>query len=363
VGLYTSPHLITERERIRINFEPLSEELFAKYFFEVWDKLRNNVVEESHMPGYLQLLTLLSVHSFHREAVDMAIYEVHAGGRKDATNFFDRPVACGFTTIGLDHADLLGDTIQSIAWHKSGIMKRECPAFSIVQAEPTAKQVLETEAATLGCPIQFVDIHGGLPDHPNLRPGSQKWNASLAIHLVNAYLGRGNCQLSAADINVGTSQCTWPGRFQKIWSGSSRWFLDVAHNPLSLPVALSWFQSETQSCGTTSSGSKSRRVLIFGHESARNTSDLITVITQFCSEHEFFFDLIILSPYKRYGLEMFSGNEEHAGLWRTLQPSTQVLCTSSLQDAIAMASREESLSLITGSTYLVGEALPLLQER
>ncbi|KAK4108878.1 Mur ligase [Canariomyces notabilis] len=190
------------------------------------------------MPGYLQLLALTSVHAFREEAVDVAIYEVHAGGRRDATNIFERPVACGLTTIGMDHADLLGDTIRSITWHKSGIMKRGQPAYSVIQEKPVAEEVLEKEAAKLDCPLEFVDTYAHLPDHPRLRVPAQKRNASLAIRLANAYLGSYNDELSLDDIITGTSRCNWPGRFQTILKGPHHWALDVAHNHLSLPVAL-----------------------------------------------------------------------------------------------------------------------------
>jgi folylpolyglutamate synthase len=82
-----------------------------EYFFEVWDILRVNIANDEDMPRYLQLLTLTFIYTFKNEAVDVAIYEVHAGGRKDATNVFERPVAYSFTTIGLDYVDLLGNTI------------------------------------------------------------------------------------------------------------------------------------------------------------------------------------------------------------------------------------------------------------
>ncbi|KAL2139229.1 hypothetical protein VTI28DRAFT_5489 [Corynascus sepedonium] len=363
IGLYTSPHLITERERIRINFEPLSEDIFAGYFFDVWDTLRKKVGNDGEMPGYLQLLALTSVHAFKKEAVDVAIYEVHAGGRKDATNIFERPVACGFTTIGLDHADLLGDTIRSITWHKSGIMKRGQPAYSVIQNEHVAREVLEEQAAELSCPLEFVPTYAHLPEHPRLRLPAQKQNASLAIRLANAYLGIYNDELSIDDIILGTSQCDWPGRFQMIRRGPHDWALDVAHNPLSLPVALAWFESEVRSSHTCR---EPRKVLIFGHESARDTPDLIATIARSCEEHNFRFDLVILSPYKRYGLEVYNPVAEgHAGIWQTMQPSTEIRCASSLAEAIKMVTeqwdREAVCTLVTGSTYLVGEALGYLQ--
>ena len=293
VGLYTSPHLNTERERIRFNFRPLSEAYFTTAFFEIWDELQKN--REGDMPGYLQLLMLLSWHCFKKERVDIAIYEVHAGGRKDATNIFKAPVACGITYIGMDHEDLLGNSIESIADHKSGIMKRGRPAFS-VQQERAVRSVLEREAAKLPCSLEFVDVQAQPPKHWDSWHPVQKQNASLAVRLANAYLQTRDDALTTEDIENGTAQCKWPGRFQMIETGSTSWFLDAAHNSLSLPIALMWFVSKLQDTADSS-----KRILIFGHESAREISDIISAIANFCTQQEFSFDMIILSPYERYG--------------------------------------------------------------
>jgi len=248
------------------------------------------------MPGYLQLLALLSIHVFKREKVDVAIYEVHAGGKKDATNVFDQTVVCGFTTIGLDHTDLLGPTFKNVAWHKSGIMKLAVPAFSVSQ-EPAARDVLEKEAAQLGCPIEFVQMCETLPKHFNLRLDAQKTNATLAIRLAKTFLSRSEDELSARDIHVGLTQCHWPGRLHTIEQDNCRWFLDCAHNSLSLPVALEWFECEAQQ-----SYKGCPRILIFGHESKRNSLDLIELIAGYSRDHDLTFDRIILTPYERYGM-------------------------------------------------------------
>lgn len=285
---------MTERERIRINAQPISEELFAAAFLEIWDMLRR-ANAPGMMPGYLQLLALQSIFVFKREAVDVAIYEVHAGGKKDATNVFDQPVACGFTTIGLDHVDLLGGSIESIAEQKSGIMKHGRPAFSTVQNVAAVKSTLEREAKKLNSALEFVDISPELPSqHPALASRVQKQNTSLAIQLANTYLARRGDRLTRGDIIEGISTCKWPGRFQIVDKSNSRWFLDCAHNSLSIPVVLSWFMSKTRA-------STQRRALIFGHESARNTHDLISLIAQLCSKEAFHFDMVILTPYERYG--------------------------------------------------------------
>lgn len=179
VGLFTSPHLVAVRERIRIGSSPISEDLFARYFFEVWDRLEQwtsaggNDVEVAQSssgsltmidsqpppapqqnstsdpvapigpflpnqstrttpwppppagskPTYARYLTLMSWHVFLSEGCDATVYETGIGGEVDATNLVEHPVAAGITALGIDHVNQLGRTIRQIAWHKAGIMK------------------------------------------------------------------------------------------------------------------------------------------------------------------------------------------------------------------------------------------------
>ena len=161
-GLYTSPHLVSVRERIMLAGRPVETEKFVRYFFETWDRIQPPggafaapflYVKRSFLPfcliltcsirsgsnggapyavssddapplpSYFRFLTLLCFHIFLQEQVDVAILEVGIGGAYDATNVIDRPVVCGITSIGIDHTDVLGDTVESIAWHKAGIIK------------------------------------------------------------------------------------------------------------------------------------------------------------------------------------------------------------------------------------------------
>ena len=120
-GLFTSPHMVQVRERIRINGKPVSEGLFVRYLDETWGKLSAVAAEE--MPTYFRFLTLMAFHTFLQEKVDVAVVEVGIGGLFDATNVIDKPIVCGITSLGLDHVKLLGNSLVSIAKHKAGIMK------------------------------------------------------------------------------------------------------------------------------------------------------------------------------------------------------------------------------------------------
>jgi folylpolyglutamate synthase len=245
IGLYTSPHLTSVRERIRINFTPLSEEVFTKYFFEVWEKVSSHALQHSYrLPGPFQLLMLVSVHAFTREGVDTAIYETHHGGEYCATNILS-PIATGIITLGMDHNDILGPLIQNIAWHKGGIFKLGVPAFSSPQT-PEATEVLQQRAAEKLVQLEFTNIDPALSEiSPALEPEVQRVNASLAIALTSSFLTsklpKEDSGLTSRDIFRGIMQYSWPGRFHRITDGSRQWFLDSAHNELSLKIASRWY--------------------------------------------------------------------------------------------------------------------------
>jgi folylpolyglutamate synthase len=248
IGLYTSPPLISTRERIQINAKPISKQLFATYTFEIWDKLLYHASQTTDglelMPRYRQFLMLLSLHVFAKEKVDVAVYETHSGGEYDCTNII-KPTVTGITTIGMDHIRALGPSIENIAWHKAGIFKAGAPAFSMAQ-DPEVAAVLRHRAAEKGVLLNFIDVDDRLPsDAPVLRFEVQKMNASLAISLAETLLKKKQPEptyrLANADLRRGLDRFSWPGRFHYIDNGKSKWYLDTAHNELSLKVATQWF--------------------------------------------------------------------------------------------------------------------------
>lgn len=171
-GLYTSPHLIHPEERIRINFDPISKDKFAEYFFQVWNQLSNS---GENLPRYLQLLLLTALHAFKQEGVNATIIETHHGGEFDSTNVIKRPVVTVVTPLGMDHIEQLGPTIDKIAWHKAGIFKNGCRALCSQQYDEAAVRVLRKRALDKGVELQVVDADDSeLPrDAPQLSPRVQ----------------------------------------------------------------------------------------------------------------------------------------------------------------------------------------------
>ncbi|MDI1490541.1 MAG: hypothetical protein OHK93_001745 [Ramalina farinacea] len=247
VGLYTSPHLRVIRERIQINSQLIQKDLFAKYVYEVWNKLEAK--EDLPKPRYLQLLLMVAIHTFIREKVDVAVCETHHGGEYDATNVFPHPVATGITPIGMDHMAQLGPSIENISWHKSGIFKPGAPAFSSAQEDKVA-EVLRSRAMEKNVSLDFVNGETvSNSDLVALKPAVQRQNASLALKLANAFLlqkDRNRTTLTSNEIREGVEAFTWIGRFQQIIQENYTWFLDGAHNEMSVPYAAQWFADVTK---------------------------------------------------------------------------------------------------------------------
>lgn len=183
-GLYTSPHLLQVNERIRINFEPIDKARFAKYVFEVRDCL--NSKDNNRTPHFLQLLTLVSLHTFLQESVEVAIYETHHGGEFDSTNVIENPVVTAITSIGMDHINDLGPTLENIAWHKAGIFKQGVAAFSVPQ-EPSVSAILQRRSVEKGNTLKIVGKDLNLP-RCAFDSSPQHLNCSLARAVSDEFL-------------------------------------------------------------------------------------------------------------------------------------------------------------------------------
>lgn len=240
-GLYTSPHLVSLNERIRINFRPLEPQRFAKYFFDIYNSLS---LKDHREPLYLQLLGLLSFKSFVEEGVDVAIYETHHGGEFDVTNVISKPLVNVITTIGMDHIDQLGPSVENIAWHKSGIFKPGAVGFTSPQST-SVLDVLKDRANQKGVPLQVVQPDKRLSTTD--LPPAQQLNCSIAVEACNAYLDKKGLQpLSWEDVEASVDKFRWPGRFHAIEQQGRTLFLDGAHNELSLEQAATWFSDISQ---------------------------------------------------------------------------------------------------------------------
>lgn len=216
VGLYTSPHLSSIRERIQINRELIS----IKDFVNLERKISPNGT-------FFERITAMAFLYFSECNVDVAVVEVGLGGNLDATNIVN-PIVTGISRIALDHQNILGNSIEKIALDKAGIIKPGIPAVWSNQS----KEVEEILLKIAGCKIDVdIDLHNIYIDKLGLLGDFQLENASLAIKMIKA----SNFKIDQKHINIGLSMTKWPCRFELILPNV---IIDGAHNPLGIEVLV-----------------------------------------------------------------------------------------------------------------------------
>lgn len=225
VGLYTSPHLVDFRERIRVDGEMIPREDLAVGL----TRLRDVVHGWNHAPTFFEISTVLALDHFARSRCDIVVLETGMGGRLDSTNAVT-PMVSTITPIDMDHMQWLGNTLEKIASEKAGIIKPGIPVVSAPQ-QPAAAEVLRRTAAERRGGIRFVKEP--CPHPLSLAGTHQKWNAALAVETLRA----SGLDISQSAIREGLLQTQWPARFQRL----GRFIVDGAHNAHSASaLAKTW---------------------------------------------------------------------------------------------------------------------------
>ncbi|KAJ6251589.1 folylpolyglutamate synthase [Anaeramoeba flamelloides] len=209
-GLSTSPHLVSVRERIQINNEPINEQDFTSLYWRIRERIEKNKTDRYKMlPSFFRFVTMMSFQHFWESCVDAMVIEVGIGGRFDATNIVS-PDVCTITSLGMDHLVKLGGSLEQIAWHKAGIMKPGVHCFTVPQkleAMKVLKKVSKQVGAKLSVPRpidQMVNIWESSPRIQGVRQmyqngkslalslqgEHQKINATAALHTVVEFLSR-----------------------------------------------------------------------------------------------------------------------------------------------------------------------------
>lgn len=394
IGLYTSPHLRSVRERIRLNGEPIDEELFSRYFFEVWDKLEETSSDETkfpHMtkgqkPGYFKYLTLLSFHVFMQEGCKTCIYEVGVGGEFDSTNIIEKPTVCGVSALGIDHTFMLGNTIEEIAWNKGGIFKNGAPAYTVTGQPPEGLKVLEERAVERNTSLTQVPTFNQLKSVKlGIAGDFQVVNASLAVALAHEHLnsiGVLNEPLNLSEsaeipgkFVKGLETTIWEGRCQTIKNGNITWYVDGAHTKESITAASGWFKKTVE-------GSDRKKVLLFNQQS-RDARALLRYLYETVSP-EVHFDMAIFTnnvTWKSgdYSADLVSLNTSKEQVeklevqkslqqeWSSLGSGTaekNIKVTSSIQAAFdEIKAIDEPVDVfVTGSLHLVGGFLVVMDK-
>ncbi|MBA3963700.1 MAG: bifunctional folylpolyglutamate synthase/dihydrofolate synthase [Chthoniobacterales bacterium] len=216
-ALFTSPHLVTFRERIRVDGEFISEEEVAHGLTSI----RRLIATWDPPPTFFEITTALALDHFRKVGADIIVLETGLGGRLDSTNAV-QPIVSILTPIDYDHQKWLGHTLTEIAGEKAGIIKADVPVVSAAQPAEAAA-VIKARAAACNAPLTFVR-HPLLHFPVGLLGFHQKENAALALAALHA----GNIPVDDAAIARGLAEVNWPARFQR-WD--DRTIIDGAHNP------------------------------------------------------------------------------------------------------------------------------------
>ena len=239
VGLYTSPYIEFFNERIQINGEPIDSASLVEYTNKV--KKACDSLPDFH-PIEFEFITAMGFLYFLDKQCDIVVLETGLGGRFDATNVIKKPLACAITSIGFDHTEILGDTIEKIAFEKAGIIKNEVPVFVYNDIDKDALSVIKKIASDKQSSLSVTDraenincaVSGTVFSykdnlyHTSLVGEHQAKNACLAIEIVN-YISN-IFPVSFDDVKKGLSEIFWKCRFE-ILSGNGHLFvLDGAHN-------------------------------------------------------------------------------------------------------------------------------------
>lgn len=243
VGCHTSPHLVSWCERISVNQMPIAPADLRR----VLERTLAGIDPSQPLPTLFEVMSAATWLYFAEQAIDVAVMEVGLGGRLDATNVCDRPLATVITSISRDHWQVLGETLGAIAGEKAGIFKPGCPAFAgILPTE--AATVVADRAAALPCPLTWVPPATPVPDtsppfppvqtltsqgltyRVTLQGLPQHQNSALALAVIQNLRQRG-WQIPDAALLQGLEQAQWPGRLQWVPWGDRPLLLDGAHNP------------------------------------------------------------------------------------------------------------------------------------
>ncbi|GLD51860.1 folylpolyglutamate synthase, mitochondrial isoform X1 [Lates japonicus] len=373
-GFYSSPHLVQVRERIRINGQPIGKELFTKYFWQVYGRL--DETKDAHggtMPAYFRFLTILAFHVFLQEKVDLAVIEVGIGGAYDCTNITRQPWVCGISSLGIDHTQILGDTIEKIAWQKGGIFKPGVPAFTVKQPED-AMAVLKDRAKEIGCPLwvcpELKDYQADCgPLHLGLAGSHQHSNASLALQLSHAWLQK-RCLsdksfFSTSVENTGVLQATsfkpspimvkgladteWPGRNQTLKHGAVTYFLDGAHTMRSMQACVHWFR-ETAAHHERNASGPVARVLLFNATGERDSAAMLKLLVP-CH-----FDFAVFCPNITEAIASRNADEQNFNV------SVENMLTRCLDNERSWRLHHSNRDN-KGSQLLIEDSLPLVPEK
>ena len=353
VGLYTSPHLVDFRERIRINGRLISQKYVTDFFSDVREKF------QSINPTFFEAATVLAFTYFRDEKVDLAIIETGMGGRFDATNVLT-PVASVITNIDREHTSHLGNDLSKIAFEKAGIIKNGIPVVTATHQLETRRvirqvcQQRKTKLISVFDETQWVikeinerktelDIFTRSQKYYNLRltlPGRHQLENAICAIIAAELAEPIGIKVTSTGASLGFRDVKWPGRLQRI-SKEPEVILDVGHNPTAMKTLYEYFKEFYHGRYIAT---------VFGILSDKDANLMLTELNRFANV------IIITEPIT----DRAADSETLARQASHITSNFQII--PHVRDAFKAAlnhAKDDDIVLVTGSHYTVGEVLSL----
>jgi dihydrofolate synthase/folylpolyglutamate synthase len=356
-GLYTSPHLHTLRERIKVDDSLISEVEFAASMAEI--KPFIEVMRQDtafRQPTYFEVLTVLAFSYFKKKRVDFQVLEVGLGGRLDATNVA-RPLVCIITSISLDHTQILGNSLKEIAREKAGIINPGCWVVLSPQPEEAASvisdicQEKEAKMVQVGKDITWHKIGSNLRSQLLVIEGRtnkyqvdipllgdfQLENATVAVAVLEILASAGFA-ISPTNITQGLSRVEWPGRFQ-ILQQNPTVLVDGAHNVASMRRLASNIKAYF---------TYKRIFLVFGTSSDKDIPGIINELCPLSPQV-----IVTRTTHSRAAtISTLAAEFNKQGI----EPETRETVSEAISRALSLADKTDIIC-VTGSLFIVAEAL------
>lgn len=346
-GLFTSPHLVSLRERIRVGGRNISQPSVTAFV----DRFRAEL--SSRRLSFFEVVTAMGLYYFDRAGVDVAVIETGLGGRLDATNVL-RPKVTLTTDISRDHMEILGPDLRRIAREKAGIIKPGVPHVT-GPLPRSAENVIRNRCRQLGAPWYRLESDEFEIDqdrnrldfnsngwsvtgvHPSLYGPHQLRNAALAIKTA-AVLSRSGFKVSKKAIRAGLASVNWPGRFQVVKRrGRPTLILDVGHNAGGVRAFVESFQ-------TRFPGQKAQ--IITGFVKRKEHQKMFDLLGRIAAQ----FHLVPLATRRSVDLENLCDSLN----WRGVSPA-RYRSLKAAYKRVLKDSRETDIIAVVGSHFLVGE--------
>ncbi|HEY9247769.1 MAG TPA: folylpolyglutamate synthase/dihydrofolate synthase family protein [Rariglobus sp.] len=347
-GLYTSPHLVKLGERVQVARTLLSEAEIVAYADELLPVAEavSRGSPDDH-PSFFEFMTAMAFLQFARKRCDIAIIETGLGGRLDATNVVDPEVAV-ITSIGLDHCDMLGDTLEKIAAEKAGIIKPGKPVV-IGRLPPEAEAVIRRVAAEKKAPVISVRAVFGeaIANYPTtaLAGDYQRWNAATATLVARCFAPR--WRLGESVVARGLQTTRWPGRWERTTIGGRALILDASHNPEGAAVLEGQLRALVAETGR-------KPVVVTGVLGAARARPLLETISRYAAE----IHLVMPQQSRASGFGELEALIPKAFGGRV----TRTTVAGVFPDArTCTAGGPDDTVVVTGSIYLLGEVMARIE--